>query len=369
MSTKKKRNQNKSNSNSKSPINKSKTLKSKLNKDAIIFDEYDETLNNTFISSLNKNEKNVINYYQGGSSLLNGFLRDGYNYLSKMNKKTIIYELKKNSLKSAIKELTKKINLLDKVFTKTDCPKTTQDTILYRGTDKFYPGINKGYTSCSKTMEALFDMKFVKGDVEILSNDCCVNILILDPNIPYLDLENNNDRWKYQEEVLLPRGLIIETIEESTTKYNEQIFKVYINRVMINNNEKVYTIPEIPKDNSIDIKKIKFIIDEQGNEIIKLSKMFVDTMEWTDEKEDIDDLILYIYDLDKKSIFTEEDYNTICKRILNTLKNTIPAMMESNIVRDECKPNLKPALDKVEEILSNKEPVITPEQFIEVNEC
>jgi len=218
-------------------------------------------------------------------------------------------------------------------------------------------------------MEALFDMKFVKGDVEILSNDCCVNILILDPNIPYLDLENNNDRWKYQEEVLLPRGLIIETIEESTTKYNEQNFKVYINRVMINNNEKVYTIPEIPKDNSIDIKKIKFIIDEQRNEIIKLSKMFVDTMEWTDEKEDIDDLILYIYDLDKKSIFTEEDYNTICKRILNTLKNTIPAMMESNIVRDECKPNLKPALDKVEEILSNKEPVITPEQFIEVNEC
>jgi hypothetical protein len=182
-------------------------------------------------------------------------------------------------------------------------------------------------------------------------------------------LENNSEKWKYQEEVLLPRGLNIEVIEESIINYKDKNFKVYVMRVMINNNETVYNIPELPKDDRVDMTKIKFIINEQRSEIIKLSNMFIDTTEWTDEKEDINDLIEYIYDLEKQGSFTQEDYSKICKKILNMLKISIPAMMESNIVRDECKPNLQPALDKVEEILSTKEQLITPERFIEVKKC
>jgi hypothetical protein len=55
--------------------------------------------------------------------------------------------------------------------------------------------------------------------------------------------------------------------------------------------------------------------------------------------------------------------------VLNMLKNAIPAMIESAIVRDECKVNLKPALDKVEEILNTEEQLITPGSFIQVKEC
>jgi hypothetical protein len=112
---------------------------------------------------------------------------------------------------------------------------------------------------------------------------------------------------------------------------------------------------------------MKFIIDKQRDEIINLSKMF--TSGWTDEKEDIDDLIEYIYDLEKKGSFTQEQYSNICKKILNTLKTSVPAMMESSIVRDECKPNLQSVLDKVNEFLLDENPLITPDRYIQVKKC
>ena len=346
----------------------SKTLNNNLISEAIQFTEYNEKINNDYRVSLTKAQKTAINYYQEGSSMVNGFLRKGYQFLSEFKKETIINQLNANNYNNAIKTLIKNINLIDKAFTKENCPKTSQKTILYRGSDKLYNDVNNGYTSCSKSIEALFEMNFLKGDT-ILSNDCCINVLIIDENIPFLDLENNNDRWKYQQEVLLPRGLNVEVLEESIIKYYSVDFKVYIMRVMLNNNENVYNIPELPRDDTVDMKIIKFIIDEQRSEIINLSNMFIDNEEWTDEKEDINDLIEYIYDLKKKSVFTQEQYSKICKKILNMLKNAIPAMMESAIVRDECKVHLKPALDKVEEILNTEEQLITPGSFIQVKEC
>jgi hypothetical protein len=346
-----------------------RSLNNSLIKQAIQFNEYSNTINNNFLLSLTKTEKSSIEYYQNNSSLINGFLRKGYQFFSEFNKGTILNSLGKSSFNSSVKELIKKINSIDKIFTKGNCTKTTQSTILYRGSDKLYPGINKAYTSCSKSIEALFEMKFVKGDVNILSNDCCINVLIIDENIPYLDLENNSERWKYQEEVLLPRGLNSEIIEETIIKYNSLDFKVYIMRVMLSNNETVYNIPELPKDDSVDMKNIKFIIDQQRSEIINLSNMFIDKGDWTDEKEDINELIEYIYDLKKKGNFTQEDYSKICKKILNTLKTAISGMIESDSVIDECKMNLKPALDKVEEILNSEEQLITPERFVEVKKC
>jgi len=346
-----------------------KTLNNNLIKQAIQFDKYSIKPNNDFFLSLTESEKKAINYYQEDASLINGFLREGYQILSNFKKKTIINRIGHDDFDSSVKELIYKINLIDEVFTKETCPKTTQHTILYRGTDQLYLAINKGYTSCSKSIETLFDMKFVKGDVDILSNDCCINVLIIDENIPYLDLENNSDTWKYQKEVLLPRGLNIELIEESTIKYKNTDFKVYVTRVMKNNNENVYNTPELPNDDRVEMTKINFIIDEQRREIIKLSKMFIDSEEWSDEKEYIDDLILYIYDLREKGGYTQEEYSKICKNILNKLQISIPAMMKSTFVREECKSNLQAVIDKVEEILSSDEKLITPARFIEVKEC
>ena len=352
----------------------SRTLNNNLIREAKQFNEYNEKINNDFLLSLTKTEKTAINYYQEGSSLINGFLRKGFQYLSEFKKQTINKSLGKSNFNSSVKELINKINSIDKVFSKTTCLKTTQNTILYRGTDKLYPGVNKAYTSCSKSIEALFDMNFVKGDT-ILSDNCCINVLIVDQNVPYLDLENNSDKWKYQQEVLLPRGLNIEIVEESTMKYNDIDFKVYVMLVMINNNESVYNIPELPKDDNVDMSKIKFITNEQRLEIVKLANMFIDTEKWTDgkednyAKEDIYELIEYTFELKKKGTFTQEDYSKICKKILTILKTAIPGMMKSEIVRDECKPNLQAVLDRVEELLSTEEQLITPERFIEVKEC
>ena len=345
-----------------------KTLTNDLTKNASSYNENLVKIN--YLSKLIKSEKAAVNYYQDNSTLINGFLRKGYSFLSEFNKTTIINDLGKSNFKTAIKELINKINAIDHAFSKTNCPKTTQNTILYRGSNALYAGINKGFISSSKSIEAIFDMNFVKGD-KILSDSCCLNVLVVDKNIPYLDLENNNEKWSYQKEVLLPRGLIVEVVEESTFQYNKTDFKVYVMHVMINNDENVYTLPELPQDDSVDMAKINFIIHNQRMEIVNLSNMFMDTNEWPDEKEDINDLIEYIYDLEKKGIFTEEQYNSICNKILNTLKKSVPEMMKSSLVRDECKPVLQEVLDKVDEMLSTENALITfnKDNYIKVKEC
>lgn len=346
----------------------SKSLNNNLIRESIPFNEYNEKINYKYLLSSSRSQKEAINYYQNNSSLINGFLRKGYQFFSEFKKTTITNSLSKNNYDTAINELINKVNSIDKLFTKKKSPKTTQNTILYRGTDNMYDGINKGYTSCSKSIEAIFEMNFLKGDT-ILSENCCINVLIVDENIPYLDLENNNDRWKYQEEVLLPRGLNSEIIEETIINYNSVDFKVYVIRVMLNNNGNVYNIPQLPKDDTVDIEKINFILNEQQLEILNLFKMFIDTEEWTDEKEDIYDILDYIYELKKKGTFTKEDYSKISKKILTILKTAIPGMMKSEIVRDECKPKLQPVLDRVEELLSTEDQLINPERFIQVKEC
>lgn len=343
-----------------------RTLSNNLIQNASSYNENQEKLNKDYRVSLTPAQKKAINYYQESSILVNGFLRKGYQIFSEFKKITIINDLKANNYNNAIKELINKIKLLDKAFTKPNCPKTTQPTILYRGTDTLYSGINKGFISCSKTIEAIFDMNFSKGE-KILSDNCCINVLVVDQNIPYLDLENNNNKiWSYQQEVLLPRGLNTVIIKESTFQYNNIDFKVYVMRVMLNNDENVYTIPELPKDDRVDMKIMKFIIDKQRDEIVNLFDMFISNR--TDEKQMINDLIEEIYNMENKDIFTQEQYSDICMKILNTLRKTIPAMMESAIVREECKPNLKPVLDKVN-ILLDKNPLITPDRFIQVNKC
>ena len=66
----------------------------------------------------------------------------------------------------------------------------------------------------------------MRGNVgdNVLSKNCCINILVLDSNIPYIDLENIVERWSYQKEVLLPRGLKSEIINESDFEHNNSIF-------------------------------------------------------------------------------------------------------------------------------------------------
>jgi hypothetical protein len=337
----------------KSKTVKNKTKKSKLGK---------IRGGNDFLNSLNKKEKNAVTLYQSGSLDINGFLRKGYNY----------FDLKEQK---KIKGVLDNIHTLDSIFNKDACPKTSGETILYRGTPAFYQGLNNAYTSCSKSIDALFKMKFEKRDTSILSflsssELCCINVLKVDENIPYLDLEHYSKEWEYQREVLLPRGLIatmekeeiVEHVINGKFKYK---FKTYTMHISMPG------LPELPVDDRIpDTKsKNKFLLEKQRTEIIKIYNMFAEESDYTDEKDDMSELLEYLYDWSERGMTTTSQYKEISDKILNTLKTVLPDMKTSPIVKESCKKNIDEILEQVNSILESEEKLVTPTNYIQVEKC
>lgn len=381
----------KNNSSKKSPNKKSnvisltQSIKNNLSNtlltQATEFKTYDTNKHEQFLLSLSPEQRNSLNSYQKSSIKINGFHRTGYDVLSemKLNISDDDYDDGndndvKNDFMDLVDSFLKEINSIDSVFTKTNCPKTTDKTILFRGTEKYYgeqnkQTIEKSYISTTKSLEALFDMKS-KGD-EVLSKDCCINILVVDPNIPYLDLENNIERWTYQQEVLLPRGLKSQTIGNTTFEHNNSRYNVYLINVTLNKTNE-YELPGIQKYDGANPKNLDFFFNEQTNEIIKLSNMFQEDKDWSDEKEDIDELLQYIYNQSNKGIkyvCTKERYKKLCNHILETLKKIIPKMIISMGVKENCKLNLPNTLDSINKILISTKKIITPTKYIEITEC
>jgi hypothetical protein len=334
---------------------KNKTKKSKLGK---------IRGGNDFLNSLNKKEKNAVTVYQSGSLEINGFLRKGYSYFTAKEQKKI-------------KGVLDTISILDSIFKKDTCPKTSGETILYRGTPAFYQGLNSAYTSCSKSIDALFKMKFEKRDTSILSflsssELCCINVLKVDENIPYLDLEHYSKEWEYQREVLLPRGLIATMEKEEIVEHviNGKFtykFKTYTMRISMPG------LPELPVDDRIPSKELKpkneFLLQTQREEIIKIDKMFTEGSDYTDEKEDLSDLLDYLYNWSERGFTTTSQYKEISDKILNTLKKTLPGMIASDIVKEPCKKNIDEILEKVNSILESEEKLLAPTNYIQVKEC
>lgn len=373
-------------------INKLSPLVEELN-EAIEFD-YDKTETDLFFSSLSAEERSSLILYQNSSIKINNFHRIGYDTLSDLKLKKDDnyeetdyddkYEYKdffdenddddnvKTDFKDYVYSFLDEIESIDNAFIKSNCPKTTKKTILFRGTEENFTNegnIEKSYISTSKTLETLFYM-ISKGD-NILSKNCCINILVLHPNIPYIDLENIIERWSYQREVLLPRGLNSQIIKESFFEHNGTNIKVYVKNITLNNSNK-YILPDIQKYDGIDPKKLSFFFKKQTEEIRKLSNMFLKNGGWTDEKEDIYELLEYLYDLSKKGIVylcTKKRFKYECKKLLEILKRTIPEMIISNNVKDECKSNLEKTLKIINKILKTKEQIITPDKFIKITEC
>lgn len=321
-------NKNKTSESNKTRKSKSKESKSKESKS-------EET---DFVGSLNKKEKQAIATYQDGSFEINGFLRKGYSSLKTQAK---------------IKNVLSNIATLDNIFNKPDCPKTDGTMILYRGTPAFYENENKAYTSCSKTIDALFDMQFKHND-SILSiyNPCCINILKLDAGIPYLDLENFSEEWKYQREVLLPRGLIAintsgkegEITEYTEYTINNKTFKFKTYTFIIEQTENT----ELPVDDRLgkaELKSKKEFIEKQRDEIIKLYNTFFESSDFDDAKDELSELMEYLYD--SKEFTTQGEFKKISDKILKSLKIVFPLMKNSDIVKESCKKQLDAILAKV----------------------
>lgn len=111
------------------------------------------------------------------------------------------------------------------------------------------------------------------------------------------------------------------------------------------------------------------MLDKQRKEIIKIYNMFVDDSDYTDEKDDMSELLEYLYNWSKRGMTTTSQYKEISDKILNTLKSALPGMKTSDIVKDSCKQHIDEILAKVESILETEDKLIVPTNYIEVEEC
>jgi hypothetical protein len=245
-----------------------------------------------------------LNVYQEWSMYINGFLRYGFDYLleynldsifnseklrglfnpideedeeiaqtedrtleiidelefaQKLSKKQIKYvESGLNIfLKYGSKNILKYVYNIDQAFMSEATTVFDKKTILFRGTeDHNYKesstvpqNITASFTSTSKSLDSV--LEFINKE-----DRCCLNILIVDAGVPYLDMELNQDYWKHQREVLLPRGLNMELIDETEYMFDDSgFYKTYIYHVTMVEPGK-YSVPA--PNPALDINQAEF---------------------------------------------------------------------------------------------------------------
>jgi len=150
-----------------------------------------------------------------------------------------------------IEETIEQIKIIDNIMT-SKAHIVNDDIIVYRGTvnkkeDDPYLGINKGYISTSKTLNAL-----AKNSYRFLNerNKCCLYIYTIKKGVPYINLSKisyfGQEHESDQEEILLPRGLKTTLESTSLTEIYGEPYKTYNVTIELNNQEK-YDIEPMEK--------------------------------------------------------------------------------------------------------------------------
>jgi hypothetical protein len=203
-------------------------------------------------------EKEALKTYTSGQDLfVNKVLRIDDNYkdfYDTLNNQ----EIYDKNLK--IKETIEKIIIIDNIM-KSKATIVNDDLIVYRGTqnkkeDEPYLGINKGYISTSKSLNAI-----QKNSWRFLSqtDNCCLYIYTIKKNVPYINLSKisyfGEGNESNQEEILLPRGLKTTLVSTNITEMYDQPYKTYNVTIELNNQEK-YDIEPI-ENSSIIIKMVE----------------------------------------------------------------------------------------------------------------
>jgi len=162
-----------------------------------------------------------------------------------------------------IEEIIEKIKIIDNIM-KSKAPLANDDLIVYRGTnnkkeDEPYLGINKGYISTSKSLNAL-----AKNSWRFLSqtDKCCLYIYTIKKGVPYINLSKisyfGEENESNQEEILLPRGLKTTLVSTNVTEIYDEPYTTYNVTIELNNQEK-YDIESI--ENSPIIIKMVEVFD------------------------------------------------------------------------------------------------------------
>jgi len=305
----------------------------------------------------------AIEEYQNFSYNINGFLRNIVDYYSNKsiaqvfrdchedfpnNDKKLQIELTK-CIKQNISKTLKIINTFDFIFENKLCPTFTNKTVLFRGTEQPYQTesteqINKAYLSTTKTLDNLFVMQ-KKGD-KILSKNktnnkgCCINILLVDAGIPYLDLELPENEWNYQQEILLPRNLAVTLIGEDKYTYETTEYTVFVFTVKLYNTNK-YIAPEIILNfDLIQPKKMIDLLTRQKDLIFALISK-IQNNDSTDSNNVINiitniEIMLDDYSLKVIKYFcSKEKYISICKYILGELQKMNKIVIEKHLEQND----------------------------------
>jgi hypothetical protein len=195
--------------------------------------------------------------YQEKSHFINGFLRNNITfytehdlfYLFKLfgvyvdyddikwyinNNDTVnIKKTIQEYLPLEIRDKIKKISAIDYLFSHPRCPKFKGQTILYRGTDQLYNTSrtynDPAFVSTTKTLDTLF----ATGEFINKEKKCCIHVLLVEPGVPYIDLEKERSSWSHQKEILLPRGLSFERIISGTYTNSDGSYKAFLYKVSL----------------------------------------------------------------------------------------------------------------------------------------
>lgn len=330
-----------------------------------------------------------LNVYQEWSMYINGFLRYGFDYLleyslhsifksqklrglfnpideddkeivqtedrileiidelefaQKLSKKQIKYvESGLNIfLKYGSKNILKHVHNIDQAFVSEAATVFDKKTVLFRGTEEHNykesstvpQNITASFTSTTKSLDSV--LEFINKE-----DRCCLNILIVDAGVPYLDMELNQDFWKNQREVLLPRGLKMELIDETEYVFDDSgFYKTYIYHITTVEPGK-YSIPAPNPD--LDINQVEFYEYARLVPLFQKMPRLLDliltilknkTTAHTESVENIKDLILRYHNTGIQYKIPKAKYNALKEEVWKELKYFFDLQIQTNNIKN-----------------------------------
>jgi hypothetical protein len=327
-------------------------------------------------SKLEEEEKTAIIEYQTKSDPINGFLREGFDYYTMDRADTDIdfedaYEVFIEDTTYDSEDALEKIQNIDNVFL-NKCPRFAKRTVLFRGTpEKYDEEVSKGYISTTKQFETLFDMLNKGDDFLSKQRNCCMNLLIVDEGISYLDLEIEGSKWAYQQEILLPRNLRCQHIDETEYRRNDVTYKVYVYHVTMPGDVisySDYSDYDIHNDKLFAKREeVKFLLSNQVKEIDGIMRFvkeslpdeFVDKIVW---------LLHTMQDYESRNLIylcSAGLYSEIRRTFLMELGSIIDYALQHDLVKEDGVgvESMKRVREQIDALLKT-ETVITPENMI-----
>ena len=316
----------------------------------------------------------AIDEYQDFSYSISGFLRENIvDYYSNKSVadlfKTCDQDIPKTEkqiqaqilkcIKQNMKQTVEIIHTLDFIFENALCPTFPIKTVLFRGTDRPYEKLgqptllSKSYISTTKTLANLFTM-YKKGDKILSKKDrCCINVLIVEEGVPYLDLEIAGNQWAYQQEVLLPRGLEMVLLGEDTYTFESVDYAMYFYKVRLHGSDvKTYHAPTLNLSfgELIDPQKMISLLTVQKRLISELPS-YIQMEQNTEIRNKIEqmDWQLDTYSMNViKYLCRKERYASIRNYLLRELQSINALVVENHLQKADYESSYRSIVDALD---------------------